>query len=242
LFGLFKLVKIRLSPEKDLFKAIHNIFGFYPNNISLYRLAFRHRSQSQDLPNGYKISNERLEYLGDAILGSIVADFLYRRFPFKEEGFLTEMRSRIVCRNNLNKLSAVIGLDKYILADKESNIHARSMKGDTFEAFIGAMYLDKGYKFTKHIVIRKIIKDFVNIEEIINTDNNFKSKLIEFSQRTKKTLEFVVADTINDGHRKQYIVNVVMDGDIVGAGRDYSIKAAEQSAAANALSNLNSDC
>lgn len=240
LFSFFyKALKVRFSSKKDLYKSIYNLFGYYPDNIALYQLAFRHKSQSQDIHNGIKICNERLEYLGDAILGAVVADYLFKRFPYKEEGFLTEMRSKIVCRNNLNKLSETIGLHKYILSDKDSNNKAKSLKGDTFEAFIGAMYLDKGYKFTQKIIVDKIIHDYINIEELLSTDNNFKSKLIEYSQKEKKTLEFIVADTIGNGFQKQYIVNVVLEGKVVCKGQDYSIKGAEQNAAMKTLSKIN---
>lgn len=232
----YKALKVKFSSRKDLYKAIFNLFGFYPDNISLYQLAFRHKSQSQDIHKGIRICNERLEYLGDAILGAVVADYLFKRFPFKEEGFLTEMRSKIVCRSNLNKLSEAIGLHKYILANEDSNSKAKSLKGDTFEAFIGALYLDKGYKFAQKIIVDKIIHDFVNIEELIATDNNYKSKLIEYAQKEKKTVEFVVVNTIGNSFNKQYIVNVILDGKVIGKGQDFSIKGAEQNAAKNTLS------
>lgn len=232
----YKVLKIKFSSRKDLYKAVFNLFGFYPDNISLYQLAFRHKSQSQDIHKGIRICNERLEYLGDAILGAVVADYLFKRFPFKEEGFLTEMRSKIVCRSNLNKLSENIGLHKYIVANEESSSKSKSLKGDTFEAFIGALYLDKGYKFTHRIIVNKIINDFIDIEELMITNNNYKSKLIEYAQKEKKIVEFVVVDTIGNSFNKQYIVNVILDGKIIGKGQDFSIKGAEQNAAMDTLS------
>ncbi len=232
---LLKLIKVNFSSHKNFYKIIYNLWGFYPSNISLYQLAFRHRSQSQYIHNGIKICNERLEYLGDAVLGLVIADYLFKRFPYKEEGFLTEMRAKIVCRNSLNKLSEAIGLHKYILADKDSNNNSKFLKGDVFEAVIGAIYLDKGYNFTKKIIINKIIHEYININELVNTENNYKSKLIEYAQKEKKQLEFVVTNIIGSGINKKYIVDVIMEGVTIGSGQDFSIKGAEQNAAAEAM-------
>ena len=151
--------KVHFSKDKKLYQSINNILGFYPGNIFLYKLAFLHKSASQDTKKGVKVSNERLEYLGDTILSTIVADFLFKKYPFNDEGFLTEMRSKIVSRANLNKLSQKIGLNHLIQKDKESNNHYRSIEGDTFEALIGAVYLDKGFDFTYRVVIKRIIQD-----------------------------------------------------------------------------------
>ncbi|HRS54729.1 MAG TPA: ribonuclease III domain-containing protein, partial [Bacteroidales bacterium] len=170
-----------------------------------------------------------------AVLGLVIADYLFKRFPYKEEGFLTEMRAKIVCRNSLNKLSEAIGLHKYILADKDSNNNSKFLKGDVFEAVIGAIYLDKGYNFTKKIIINKIIHEYININELVNTENNYKSKLIEYAQKEKKQLEFVVTNIIGSGINKKYIVDVIMEGVTIGSGQDFSIKGAEQNAAAEAM-------
>lgn len=232
-----RLVKVVFSKDKQLSYAIKNIFGFYPGNISLYKLAFRHKSASNELKNGFKINNERLEFLGDAILSAIVGDFLFKKFPFKDEGFLTEMRSRIVSRNQLNKLSEKLGLHKFIQATDSTSFN-RSINGDAFEAFIGALYIDKGYQFTSRIVLDRIIKFHLNIEEIETTEVNFKSKLIEFAQREKKTIEFVVVEEVGSGYQKYYVVNVLLDNAIMGQGKDGAIKKAEQNAAENALSDL----
>jgi len=143
-FDVIKPIRVFLSEDKQLFVALKNIFGYYPGNIFLYKLAFRHKSQAIELNNGNRVSNERLEYLGDAILSAIVADHLFKMFPYKDEGFLTEMRSRIVSRAQLNKLSQKLGIDTLITVNTENNNVYRSMKGDAFEALIGAIYLDKG--------------------------------------------------------------------------------------------------
>ncbi len=186
--------------------------------------------------NGTKICNERLEYLGDAVLGAVIANYLFKRFPYEDEGFLTEIRSRIVCRNNLNKLAENLDLHKFILADKDSNNKAKFLKANAFEALIGAIFLDKGYDFTQKIIVDKIIRNYINIDELIENDTNYKSKLIEYAQKEKKSIEFRVSKTIGSGFGKQYVVNVTINGKIIGKGQDTSIKGAEQNAAKEALS------
>jgi ribonuclease-3 len=236
----FKLRPLRfyLSNEKHFYEAIKNIFGFYPENIFLYKLAFRHKSQSEVLLNGIRVSNERLEFLGDTVLSTVVADHLFRMFPFKDEGFLTEMRSKIVSRAQLNKLSLRLGIDQLIIHTQEKNNVYRSIKGDAFEAIIGAIYLDKGFEFTRKVLINRVIKNNFDLNELIATDVNFKSKLIEWAQKEKKTLEFIVVQEVGAGYHKQYVVDVLINNEVVGTGRDYSIKGAEQNAAMKAVEQL----
>ena len=222
-----------LSKDKKLNDFIKNVFGYYPGNILIYKLAFCHKSASTEKINGVRINNERLEYLGDAILSAVIADYLFKKFPSRDEGFLTEMRSRLVSRDNLNKLSEKLGIHKFIKASN-NNIY-RSINGDAFEAFIGAMFLDKGYNFTKRIVVNRIIKFHIDIEQIEAKDQNYKSQLIEWAQKEKKQVEFVVTDETGNGYRKQYIVEVLIDKEPSGCGRDYSIKKAEQNAAEKTL-------
>jgi ribonuclease-3 len=226
------------SGDKELYKAIRNIFGYYPGNISLYKLAFRHKSVAIELDNGSRISNERLEYLGDAILGAIVAEHLFKLFPYKDEGFLTEMRSKIVSRVQLNKLSQKLGIDNLIQVNTESGNVYRSMKGDAFEAFVGALYLDKGYVFSRHIIINHVIRLHYDLDELINTDTNFKSKFIEWGQRERKTVGFLIIGEVGSGYNKQYVVDALINGKMVGRGQDFSIKGAEQSAAMKAMETI----
>ena len=230
-----KPIRVILSADKALFVKIKNIFGFYPENIYLYKLAFRHRSVAREESNGIKVSNERLEYLGDAILSAIVADYLFKMFPYKDEGFLTEMRSKIVSRAQLNKLSQKLGIDKMVQVNSDGNNVYRSANGDAFEAFIGALYLDRGYDFTRRILIEKIIHAHFDLDELENTNNNFKSRLIEWAQREKKQLEFVVQKEVGSGYHKQYVAEVLIDKQPIGLGSDYSIKGAEQNAAMKAI-------
>ena len=238
-FDVIKPIRVFLSEDKQLFLALKNIFGYYPGNIFLYKLAFRHKSQAIELSNGNKISNERLEFLGDAILSAVVADHLFKMFPYKDEGFLTEMRSRIVSRAQLNKLSEKLGIDTLITANSDNNIY-RSIKGDAFEALVGAMYLDKGYNFTRQIIIEKIIKQHFDLHDLETNNTNYKSQIIEWSQREKRPVEFVIVNEVGHGYNKQYVVDVLVDKVSLGKGRDYSIKGAEQDAAMKALMQLES--
>ncbi len=228
-----------LTPEKSLSEAISNIFGYRPKNVAVYKLAFCHKSKANSGNNGFKHSNERLEYLGDAVLGSVVADFLFKKFPFKDEGFLTEMRSRIVSRNNLNLLSRKLGLDKLVQVSNDGSISGTSIMGDAFEAFIGALYLDKGYAFTQDIIIQKIIQTHLDIDELMMKDVNFKSKVIEWAQKEKKEVDFkLVSETENGKKGKLYKVELLIENKAHGHGCDFSIKKAEQNAARQACEKL----
>ena len=233
----FKTLKGYFSSDKDFIFSIRNIFGFCPGNVSLYKLAFLHRSVAVE-SNGHKLSNERLEYLGDAVLSSVVADYLFKKFPYKDEGFLTEMRSKIVSREQLNKLSRKLGLDQFIRSNQDTKSFFRSMDGDAFEAFIGALYLDRGYNFTKKVIINHIINVHFDIDDLVNTEINFKSKLIEWSQKERREIDFNVVTEVGSGNSKQYIVEIRVDKNICAIGQDYSIKGAEKIAAEKACSSL----
>jgi ribonuclease III len=227
-------IKGILSKEKKLTDFIKNVFGYYPGNILVYRLALCHRSAATEEIKGLKISNERLEYLGDAVLSAVIADYLFRKFPNKDEGFLTEIRSRIVSRDHLNKLAEKLGFGKFVVTASGNNVY-RSMNGDAFEAFIGAVYLDKSYNFVKKVIVNRIIKFHIDMDEMLSRDQNYKSKLIEWAQREKKQVEFVVVEEEGSGYKKQYVVAVLVNQVNYGSGRDYAIKKAEQHAAEKAL-------
>ena len=221
--------------DKALKSYIKNTFGFSPKNIHLYKQAFLHKSVSiENKENGYSTNNERLEYLGDAVLGAVVADFLYKKYPLSDEGFLTELRSRILNRNQLNKLSRKLGLDLFIKT-KDCNLFVcESIIGDTFEAFIGTIYLDYGYDFAKKIMLEKIIMAHLDIESLAKTNTNYKGKLLAWSQKVKNKVEYKVSDEIIINNRKQYVVKLYIEEQLVSEGCDYTIKAAEQNAAMHA--------
>jgi len=234
-------VFMEMDAENLMFpsESIKNIFGFFPGNIFLYKLALTHKSVATEIKEGVKDSNERLEYLGDAILGSIVADYLFKKFPFKDEGFLTETRSKIVSRAQLNNLSIRLGLNKLIESASNSNSqNGKSINGDAFEAFIGAMYLDKGFAFAHRIVTENIIKVHLDLDELVEKEVNFKSKLIEWAQKERKEIEFKVIKEQGSGNTKQYISKVFIDGVPHEQGVDFSIKGAEKLAAEKTFQQL----
>lgn len=226
------------SANRKLFLSLKNIFGYYPHNISLYLLAFRHKSVAKELSNGVRVSNERLEYLGDAILGAVVADLLFKKFPYKDEGFLTEMRSKIVSRSQLNNLSKKLGLTRLINSSNDTKTVCKSMNGDAFEAFIGALYLDKGYQFTRKIIINRIINIHLNLDDLETQIVNYKSKLVEWGQKEKKSVDFKVVEEIGEGFKKQFLVRIFIEGEVFESGQDFSIKGAEQIASEKAFSKL----
>lgn len=235
---MFKFISAQFSQDKVLYRAIRNLFGYYPNNIFLFKIALTHKSAPQQWLKGQSFNSERLEYLGDAVLSSIVADYLYKKFPYQNEGFLTEMRSRIVSRSRLHKLSLKMGIDKLIFHGNGTYTASKSIYGDTFEALIGAIYLDQGYMFTRGVILHRIIGVHLDMDEIEKTDTNFKSKILEYAQREKKQLEFKVIEELGEGHRKQYVVELLIDSVPVSRGLDYSIKSAEQTAAEKACEKL----
>lgn len=234
---IFTYFKRLYSAEKQLYQQLHALLGYYPSNLSLYQLAFRHKSIAQEIKHGVKNSNERLEFLGDAILGAVVADLLFKKFPFKDEGFLTEMRSKIVSRENLNRLSLKIGMDQLIQASLDRNNKSRSMCGDAFEALIGAVYLDKGYSVAQTFITHRIIKNHVDIELLEATEKNFKSRLLEWAQKERQTILYEVMEE-DAALNKQIKVRVLVGQEEKGTGIDFSKKKAEQLAAESACKNL----
>jgi ribonuclease-3 len=205
-------------------------------------MAFRHRSVAVTLKNGTKNSNERLEFLGDAILGSVVAELLFKMYPYKDEGFLTEMRSKIVSRSNLNQLAKRLGLDELIEFDTKILSYSNkqgSLLGDTFEAMIGAIYMDKDYDFTRDFLLTRIIKPHVDIHTLELTETNFKSKLIEWCQRHNKDISFEIIPNAEGENSKLFTVQVTVDAEICGTGRDYNKKNAEKLAAEKSCEFLN---
>jgi ribonuclease III len=225
--------KQQRSEDEALEGFIKNIFGFRPGNIFLYRQAMRHKSIASNVKAGVKDSNERLEFLGDAVLGTIVAEYLFKRYPFREEGFLTETRSKIVSRATLNKLGWKIGINKHLQTTPDLNRHPSStLMGDAMEALIGAIYIDKGFRFTQQVVIRYLLEIHMDIAEVIGTEVNFKSRIIEWAQHHKYTIEFKLAEEIMlKRQQRQYRIKLLINEKVLAEAVDFSIKAAEQRAA-----------
>ncbi len=227
LFKALQRFRYSKNPEDKKFaNSLFMILGFYPKNISLYYQAFRHGS-SDTIKKGITESNERLEYLGDAILGSVVAEYLFKIYPFKDEGFLTQMRSKIVNRAKLNKLSVKLGLNDMI-SSKIKTAVGSSMNGDAFEALIGAAYLDRGYVQTKIFVVQRILKIHFDLDELEQTDEDYKSRLIQWSQKEKKNLLFNLINETGQGRSKEFVVQIEVDGEAVCVINHVSKRRAEQ--------------
>jgi ribonuclease-3 len=239
----FSYFEYLASPDKELYHNFKIITGKRPLNISLYKLAMRHTSAATVNKKGIKESYERLEYLGDSILGMLVAEMLYKRFPFKDEGFLTETRSKIVNRESLNQLSKKIGLQNLVKYNKHrgATISHKSVYGDCLEALIGAIYLDRGFRFCKEYVVHRLIKPHFDLEELTNTTINHKSKIIEWAQKEDKILKFEIIENNEEDRNKQFIAQVFIDDEPMDKGYGFSKKKAEQDAAYKTLEGLNID-
>lgn len=206
----------------------------------LYRLAFRHKSVAQVVKKGVKNSNERLEFLGDAVLGSVVAEVLFKMYPYEDEGFLTELRSKIVSRINLNQLGRKLGFEQLVEFDSRviNTNRQSSLLGDAFEALVGAVYLDKGYNFTKDFLVNRIIKSHIDINQLEKTETNFKSKLIEWCQRHSKDVTFELTTNQQGESSKLFTVQANIDGEMLGCGKEFNKKTAEKLAAEKACEAL----
>jgi ribonuclease-3 len=214
--------------------------GSKPFNLSLYKLAIKHAAAAEETVNGIKISNERLEYLGDAILGAVVAEFLFIKYPFRDEGFLTETRSRMVNREALNQIAIKLGLSKIIEEEyrgKNVGTH-KSIYGDALEAVVGAVYLDRGYEFCRRFILRRIIIHF-DLDSIINTTTNFKSKVIEWAQKENSTVDFKTVSIDGSQRFKEFVVELLINNEPVATGKGATKKKAEQEASKNACEILN---
>jgi ribonuclease-3 len=225
--SLFKGIRYFLLPNKSKNRTLKEILGFYPSKIALYEQAFTHKSIVNESETE-KVSNERLEFLGDAILGAITAEYFFKKYPFKEEGFLTKMRSRLVSRSFLNQLSIDIGLDTFLETSADTS-RTKSIFGDAFEALIGAIYLDKGYTQCKNFVVNKIIKDYIDIDDLVEKETDFKSKLVERCQKEKLKLEYKNSE-LENASGKYYKCELLIRNKIVAVAEEKSKKLAEQKA------------
>jgi len=222
--------------EKKLRHSFKIITGISPVNISLYKQAMRHSSVATMNNKGIKDSYERLEYLGDAILGMLVAEYLFAQYPFEEEGFLTVIRSKIVNRESLSGLARKIGLKELVQFNQGTRSH-KSVYGDCMEALIGAVYLDHGFHVCRKFVIEKLIKPHYDLEELISTTTNYKSKLLEWSQKSNRDLRFEI---VNEEDRK-FTAQVFLNDEPKAKGFGFSKKKAEQDAARKTVEELNLD-
>jgi len=220
------------SSDKQLLLQLEHLVGFTPKHIEYYRLALMHRSKPDDVTN----SNERLEFLGDAILGAIIAEYLFKKYPYKPEGYLTELRSRIVRRETMNNVALRMGLNKLVQYNQNDKGLSRShIFGNALEALIGAVYLDQGFANTRKFILNQIIRSYIDLETMESTDTNYKNQLLSWAQRGDKALVFETIDEKNEGTRKLFTVGIMIDGDLVATGTGYNKKDAGQVAAKSAI-------
>lgn len=232
-------VKLFSSKRKEFYLFLKDLLGFYPQNLRLYDLAFIHKSASIIDSQGNLVNNERLEYLGDAILGAVIADFLYNRFPQEDEGFLTKTRSKLVNRAILTQLTHDMGLHVFIESNTTKKIDKSHIYGDALEALIGAIYLDRDYHAAKFFVTKKILPQFVDLREIEHEDSNFKSQLIEWSQKNKRELEFETTEETDENLKQPKFKAVIkIDNKEVSTGTGSSKKEAHQNAAQKTLKKI----
>ena len=235
--------KIRLLFRKDResYLCFYRILGFFPRDIEIYKQALLHKSLSVK-SQGRLLNNERLEFLGDAILDAVVGDIVYKRFPGKREGFLTNTRSKIVQRETLNRVAVQIGLDKLIKYTTRQSSHNSYLCGNAFEALVGAIYLDRGYDACMEFMEKRIIANYLNIDRISQKEMNFKSRLIEWGQKNKFSIEFTVLDqSLDDEQNPTFTTQVVIEGIAGGEGKGYSKKESQQEAARFTLSKIKKD-
>ena len=216
-------------------RQLRNVLGFAPGKAVLYKTALTHRS----VKDGADENNERLEYLGDAILSAIIADFLFKKYPYKEEGFLTEMRSKMVNRNQLNDIAIKMGLKKISNFNKfDSSLKMSQIFGNTLEAIVGAVYLDKGFEKTRQWVMERVIHPYLFMDDLEMLEINHKNKLYGWANKNGKNLEFETLDERIEGGRRLFTVGAVVDGELLAQGKAYNKKDASQIAAQLALDKL----
>lgn len=234
---LLRILKgLRLFPTRreESFFLLKELLGFNPGNLELYKLALLHKSSSIKDEQGNVLNNERLEFLGDAILDAIIAGMLYDQYPDKKEGFLTNVRSKIVNRSNLNKIALKIGLDKVLVSTTNNN--TTNIYGNAFEALVGAIYLDVGFIRCKKFIEERVFKGLIDMQTLTQREVNFKSRLLEWSQKNKRELEFeLVEESIGEKNIPAFVSQVKIDGELYGSGKGKSKKESHQEAAKKTL-------
>lgn len=240
MFDFFSyLYNITFGKDKYYYKTINRIFGIRPNNIELYKLALVHRSSSVVLSDGTNVNNERLEFLGDAVIEAITSDLLYVEFPYEDEGFLTQLRSKIVSRNSLNEISERMGLDTCIVCQGNVLQKRRHLGGDAFEAMMGAIYLDKGYDFTNRLLINGIYRKYIDLDKVQEEETDYKSRMIEWCQKNRRSISIKTSHGEDFTEKTPQFVSVfVIDGKEYGYGVGGSKKEAEQRSAYNSMKQL----
>ena len=227
-----KLYNRIFSTDKELAAYIKSITGISPSNLTIYKQVFQHRSKF----NEPKENNERLELLGDAILDAVVCAYLYKKYPYKEEGFMTELRSRIVNRKSLNEVGVKLGLVEKLQLNRRSMTDvSKDLGGNTFEALIGAVYLDAGFEKTKKFIQKRVLQNLIDVDMLEGTNTDYKSQIFHYIQRKGKSIEFKVVEQKQRNRRMYFVIELEIGGQVVSRGEGFSKKVAEQNAAMNGL-------
>jgi ribonuclease-3 len=225
--------------KREFGSRLKVLLGFRPGNLMIYEIAFIHRSASYNLPDGQRINNERLEFLGDSVLDMVLSDFLFEKYPEESEGFMTKIRSRIVNRDVLNQLAVSMNIDTILVSNISSAHNTKNLYGDALEALIGALFLDKGFKKTKRFFIKKVLEKYLDLNTIVSTDNDYKSLVFEWVQKKKNTLAFTFEEEYDFDLKKSVFTTVLcIDRVEFGKGQGSSKKEAEQEASRQAWEKL----
>ncbi len=237
-----KRVRLFRNPKKESYLALNQILGFYPKNLAYYEEALIHKSSSVGGNNGRYYNNERLEFLGDAVLDAIVADIVFKQFPNKDEGFLTNTRSKIVKRDTLDRIARELGLDKLLVSSSRAQSQKSHILGNALEAFIGAIYLDQGYRKTYRFINDKIINPFIEVSKVASKEVNFKSQLLEWSQKMKVQLDYEIIENFLDKENNPVFQSqALLNGLLAGVGIGHSKKESQQQASKLAMKKIKTD-
>lgn len=232
---MFNRLRIAFSPSRQTYRNLKNILGFYPRHIEYYEIALVHKSASLRHPDGTLLNNERLEYLGDSIFDAAISDYLFSLFPGEDEGFLSKIRSKIVKRKHLNKLAEDLGIQQILHSNTDNCNEIKHIYGDAFEALIGAIYLDRGYERTRSFIVHELIPKYIDIQTIIHSESDYKSRIIEWAQKNHKEICFENEELYQESGKSPIFVSRVRIGEEqLGSGQGSSKKEAEQNAAEDA--------
>ena len=237
--NLIDRIRLLFRKDKESYLCFYQMLGFYPHDIHIYEQALLHKSSSVKSDQGRLVNNERLEFLGDAILDAVVGDIVYQNFEGKREGFLTNTRSKIVSRESLNHVAEQIGLSKLVKFNTRHSCHNNYMGGNAFEALVGAIYLDRGYAYCKDFMEHRIIGTYIDLNKVSRKEVNFKSKLIEWSQKNKVLLSFeLIEQSLDEFNSPVFVTEVIVEGIPACKGKGYSKKESQQIAAHETLNKI----
>ena len=240
--SIFRKIRLFRYSKKEPYGALYKVLGFFPKNIHLYEEALWHKSLFRECTADRYPNNERLEFLGDAIMNSIIAEILFKKYPNRNEGFLTNTRSKIVQRETMDKIACQLGLSSLLVFSSRIKGHKNHIVGNALEAFIGAIYLDQGYRKTRHFIEERILKPYIDMDVLAKQEMNFKSKLMEWTQKYHVNIEFELVEKYTDNeYNPMFQSQVLLNGQLAGVGTGYSKKESHQQAAQMALKKVKND-